>query len=302
MPTLLQASQIYSNGLVRDLGILILMSLALCCPGRGLPQVDRRVAEKVQSSAMEGVGPAGIQNETIPISPNAATWPFWRLIGVLLLGGGANALRLWHKFRRFRTLGIFTNVWASLYIFVGMVLCLTFHFLGDYIFTSHKFRAGTELSLAIPWCVDSLGVLVSLIAPLWTRKPKAHSQSTEQVDNLGVGLSLNVGYAFIEERVQDRIKERLHQWAKSSANVYSWDVIERAAERTLGLEMNFSSSKGNVFKDQIGMIKSRARKASVERGPAERYNCLVRVLVHCEFRHFSRHLEEAKTEVNHEVS
>jgi hypothetical protein len=267
--------------------VLAFILAVVCFSVSGVSQGKGGSLGKDAASKSSGSDGVSQQPQDVPPLPDAAPLPFGRILAVLLLGPACSFLRLWKRFRRYWHLGVTTNLYALSYLAFGMILSLFFYFAGEHVGPIpyiHSFG---------PVLIDAVGVFAAYVAPIIGRETKKPISDLEEVGYLPFQSSRNAAYEFLEEGVQDCVRKQMHKKVNTVSQLYGWDTIKVACQRALDIERNFSSLSDKVYKAEAKFISGLPKGSTLATDLKEKYEALVHILRHCEYRHLRFHLQEA---------
>jgi hypothetical protein len=267
------------------LATLVLVPTAGLCQGSGLSRAAVPAARPANSGA------SSASQITKPQSaPNAAPFPFLRLVAVLCSGLIISTARLARKFRRFWGLGVFTNPYAVLFLIFGVGLC------GIPVTSEGALKALPFVGSLGPWIADLSGIVVALVLPAIRFKPQARPAGESQLRDLEGGSSSNPILAVIEDSIRDCILQRMQKEVVEACRRYDWGTIKLAAGRVLEEEMTIrplSDEKYDAVRQSIENFQSDADPRMDSRN---KYAALFGLLRWCSFNRLRNGLDAAARE------
>jgi len=201
-----------------------------------------------------------------------------------------SAARLARKFRRFWGLGIFTNLYAVLFLIFGVGLC------GIPVTSESALSSLPYLGSVGPWIADLSGIILTLILPAIRLKPQAAPEGDSQVRDLEGGSSSNPILAVIEDAIRDRILERMQLEVVAASRRYDWDTIKLAARRALEEEMTIRPLGREEYDAVRQSIESFQADADSRLDSDNKYTALLRLLRWCSFKRLRGGLDAAARE------
>jgi hypothetical protein len=270
---------------------LVFLPTLLCAPPAGLFQESGGSPAAALATNPANPGASSASQATRPqLAPDASRWPFLRLVAVLCLGLVINAARLARKFRRFWGLGVFTNLYAVLFLIFGVALC------GIPVTSESALSSLPHLGSLGRWIADLSGIILTLILPAIRLKPEARPAGGSQVRDLEDGTSSSPILAVIEDAIRDRILERMQLEVVAASRRYDWDTIKLAARRALEEEMTVRPLGSEEYDAVCQSIESFQADADSRLDSNNKYTALLRLLRWCSFKRLRRGLDAAARE------
>lgn len=271
------------------LGILVFLIL-ICTPTAGLVQTGGGSSMAASSVSSTSTGAIGSQAVAAPPAPSAPQWPFLRVVTVLLSGLVISAARLARQFRRFWGLGVFTNVYAVLFLIFGVSVC------GIPVTSEGALSSIPHLEFLGPWIADVSGIIVAVILPIIHLKPQAPPAAGSQVRDLEGVSSSNPVLAVIEDGIRDRILVRMQAEIVAASRRYDWDTIKLAAHRALEEEMTIRPLEHEQYDAVRQSIESFGPDPDSRVDSRKKYEALLQLLRWCSFKRLRRGLDAAVRE------
>jgi len=273
----------------RALFTLIFFVILVSAPRAGLSQESGGSPAAAPVTIPTNPGASSASPPTRPqLAPDAANRPFLRLVAVLCSGLVISAARLARKFRRFWGLGVFTNLYAVLFLIFGVGLC-------GIPVTSESALSSLPHSLGL-WIADLSGIIVALVLPAIRLKPQARPAGDSQVRDLEGGSSSNPILAVIEDAIRDRILERMQLEVAAASRRYDWDTIKLASRRALEEEMTIRPLGREEYDAVLQSIETLQANPDPRLDSNNKYTAILRLLRWCSFKRLRRGLDTAARE------
>jgi hypothetical protein len=264
---------------------LVLVATAGLCQGSGVSQ------EAVPATRPANSGASSVSQIARPQSaPNAAPFPFLRLVAVLCSGLVISAARLARKFRRFWGLGVFTNPYAVLFLIFGVGLC------GIPVTSEGSLKALPFLGSLGPWIADLSGIIVALALPAIRFKPQARPAGESQVRDLEGASSSNPILALIEDAIRDCIVQRMQKEVVEACRRYDWGTIKLAAGRALAEEMTIRPLSDEKYAEVRQLIENFQSDPDPRIDSSNKYKALTGLLCWCSYNRLRSGLDAAVRE------
>lgn len=271
--------------------IFVFFPTPACVPTAGLSQGSGRSPAAGQFTSQTNLGASSISKPTrLQPAPDAAPWPFLRLIAVLCSGLVISAARLARKFRRFWGLGVFTNPYAVLFLIFGVGLS------GIPVTSGSALSSLPHLGSLGPWIADVTGIIAALFLPAIRLKPKGRPTGDSQVRDLEGESSSNPILAVIEDAIRDRILERMQLEVVAASRHYDWSTIKLAARRALEEEMTMRPLAREDYDAVRQSIEIFQADPDSRADANNKYAALLSLLRWCSFRGLRRSLNAAARE------
>jgi len=269
---------------------LAITALILSHPANGLPRGPAPATIPMATSAALANSAPATQPMTPELAPDAALWPFRRLLIALILGPACSYLRLWNRFQRYWSLGVTTNRYAAVYIGIGAIMAWLSNVVGNQTATHHPWLAGHPLPIA------AFGLTTAYFAPVM-RVPWGNRRlGGDEPGSLPFPPSPNLVYAFLEAGVQDCIRKRMHKEVSAILQQYGSATIKLACQRTIEQERTVAPLADTKYTGAVKAIGLLPDNAEPGTDLKLKYETLTRLLSICEFRHLRFHLDEAARE------
>jgi hypothetical protein len=270
---------------------LIILATLVLVPTVGLCQGSGVSREAVPATRPVNSGASSVSQIAQPQSaPNAAPFPFLRLVAVLCSGLFISAARLARKFRRFWGLGVFTNPYAPLFLIFGVGLC------GLPVTLEGAPKALAFLGSAGPWIADLSGIILALVLPTIRFKPHARPVEEGQVHDLGDASSSNSILALIEDAIRECIVQRMQKEVVEACRRYEWGAIRLAAGRALEEEMTIRPLSDETYNAARQLIENFQSHPDPRMDSEHKYKALIGLLRWCSFKRLSSGLDAAARE------
>jgi hypothetical protein len=270
---------------------LIISATLVLVPSAGLCLGSGVLRSAVPATRPANTGAASISQITQPQSaPNAAPFPFLRLVAVLCSGLVISTARLARKFRRFWGLGVFTNPYAVLFVIFGVGLC------GIPVTSEGALKAMPFLGSLGPWIADLSGIILALALPAIRFKPQARPSAESRVRDLEGGTSYNPILAVIEDAIRDRILQRMQKEVVEACRRYDWGVVKLAAVRALEEEMTIRPLPDEKYDALRQSIENYHSDPDPRLDSRNKYAALLGVLRWCSFNRLRNGLKAAARE------
>lgn len=163
--------------------------------------------------------------------PDAVSWPFTTFLSIAISGALVSFCRLARKFQSYWKLGVFTNGWAVVYIFIGT---LTGIFSIGIVYPIMPILRGHPNASSL---IHGLAVFLGFVLPVLfpsvpiLRQTKPVSGNIEA--ELPVSLSPNGLFNVLESKVKDCIKNRAASTFSKVAKQHDWKTIKQALYSTV---------------------------------------------------------------------
>lgn len=224
------------------------------------------------------------------LAPNAAPWPFVRLLAVLSSGLLISAARLAHKFRRFWGLGVFANPYSFLFLIFGVGLC------GIPAMSESALSSLPHLGSLGPWIADLSGIVATLVLPAIGFKPQPRPEAESQVRDLGATSSSDPVLALIEDAIRDRILVHIQTEIVLASRLYDWNTIRLAARRAIEEEMVIGRLAREDGDAALQSVRTFEANADSRQDSNDKYTVLLRLQHWCPFSHLRDGLAAAASE------
>lgn len=273
---------------VRRMLVTYFFCLALACASTVvLSQEESRTPRGSLSNARAPSASATTMSQR---APDAVSYPFLRLVGVLLSGLAISAARLAHKFRRFLGLGVFTNPYSALFLLFGLGIC------GIPVTSESAVSSLPHLETLGPWIADFSGIVVALMLPAIRFQSDEHHAAETQVRGLEAASSSNPILAVIEDGIRDHILQRMQAAVVDASKHYDWETIKLAARNALEIEMTMRPLAREDYDAVHTSIEHFEQDADARLDSQNRYEALIQLLRWCSFKQLGHELETAAKE------
>ena len=269
---------------------LVCLPTLLCMPPAGLSQGSSGSSATAAVSDRADPNASASHAPRPQLAPDAGPWPFLRLAAILCSGLIISAARLARKFRRFWGLGVFTNLYAVLFLIFGVGLC------GIPVTSESALSSLPYVGSLGRWIADLSGIILTLALPAIRLKPQVHPAEDSQVRDLEGGSGSNPILAVIEDAIRDRILERMQLEVVAASRRYNWDTIKLAARRVLEEEMTIRPLGREEYDAARQSIETFQVDADSRLDSNNKYMALLRLLRWCSFKQLRRGLDTAARE------
>jgi hypothetical protein len=219
--------------------------------------------------------PTQVQLETTststpPPAPTSSLIPVSHVVLTIFVGALISAASLRMKFRRFIGLGVFTNVYAVLFLVMGALVC-------NLPRIPTNLMSSRVTASSLPWIADSVGLILTLL--LGTQMGRSGSGGGG-VHDLQSQISSNPIFAVFEDGIRDCLLTSMQSVALGYANQYNWVVISRVGERTLDEEVAIGRLKhedSEAALKYISELRTGDQKSEFDR----KYRAVIRLFSCC---------------------
>ena len=221
-----------------------------------------------------------------PVPPS----PFLQLVVVFCSGLAISATRLANKFRRFWGLGVFTNLFAVLFLIVGAGVSGLAALSLSEVQLSTSAQAGSILA-------DIFGIVLTLFLPGIRIKGNARTGGEGKIRDFEDLPSPNPVLAFLENQIRSSMMRRIQVELTDASRRFDMATIKLGGRRALAEEM---------IMWPLGQEEYEAARESIEGFRAvkdprldsfNRYNALRDLLRWCSFKGLIRGLNAVASEV-----
>ena len=285
--------------LIPAIGLLLLATAlaALVSPFDGLTQpsqITRGTAQGTLQFKPNPPDPTPMKAET---APDALPFPYLRFLSVLILSAITGTFRLANRFRRYWWLGVFTNVYAVIYIVLGVIFCVVSSIIGGGLSSLYSIHGLTSIQMTGSLVGNFLGIIAALFSAGVRFRPPVGTQGGSRPGDLQMQPRVNPWFAVVEEKIGDSIRNRLHREITAVSVEYDWKSIKLALRQALGEEMVMRSSPSEIYVDELKFIDLLPSKGTgkPDHDQGKKYDALCRLLTHCKFRRLKHFLLAAKS-------
>lgn len=201
--------------------------------------------------------------------PTSSLIPVSHVFLTILVGALISAASLRMKFRRFIGLGVFTNVYAVLFLVMGALVC-------NLPRIPTNLLSSRVAASSLPWVADSAGLILTLL--LGTQMGR--SSGGGGIQELQSQISSNPIFAVFEDGIRDRLLTSMQSVALGYAQKYNWVIISRVGERTLDEEVAIGRLKheeSEAALKYISELRTGDQKSEFDR----KYRAVIRLFSCC---------------------